>query len=288
MLVLSKSKLNSYIQCPEKYKITYELGIKPLRATASFVEGRALHYLGESGLTAPRNLLKTLKQASKIFWKRNRFDICDYASKKDYKAAQVKCLNEAKRFLELIGPLNVKGTESYLEAPVIDPLTMDDTLDVTLRGYIDFVDMYEGKPRVVDIKTMSKKPMEGMASLALELTVYAYLLSYPYISSDMETISVAFLNLIRTKDAHITWDKSTRSIDDFVSLIHTIKAIVMNISNGVFYRNSGTHCSWCQNKPFCFKDISKAKSIFGKEALDRYLYGDCVSEDNRHEEPIYC
>jgi len=288
MLFLSKSKLNSYIQCPEKYRIGYELGIRPLRATSSFIEGRAIHHLIESKLMANGNSPDVLEEASQIFWKVNPFESCDYASKKNYKAAQVKCLYEAKRFLELMGPLKVRDIEFPLKAPLVEPFSMEEISDVLLRGYVDFLDIYEGKPRIVDIKTMSKKPMVGMASLAFELTVYAYLLAYPYIYMDMDPVPVALLNLIRKKEPDISWDKSTRSFDDFVELVHTVSAIANNIFNGIFYKNPGMHCSWCQNKPFCFGDKEKAVAVFGKDALQLYMSGGFTSQDIEHAKAIYC
>lgn len=269
MLTLSKSKLNAYIQCPEKYRLAYELEIRPLKSDPALVEGSCLHHLVESALLYQRHLEleSILNLASERFWESAPIETCDYLTIENYHLAQKQCLEEARQFLTQIGELDCLSMEHHIAVPLTDPITMEQVSDINLQGYVDLIDVVANRERIIDIKTAGRKPKDGMSAIALELTLYAYLHTYPKFAD----CPVAYLNLIRTKEPKISWDGSQRTIDDYVELIGICKNVAANIRERRFWRNPGTHCSWCDYQSLCYRDYDLAQKKFGQLALDCYL-----------------
>jgi ATP-dependent helicase/DNAse subunit B len=269
VLTLSKSKLNSYIQCPEKYRISYDLEIRPLKADPALVEGSCLHHLVESALLYQKHLEleSILTLASERFWESAPIETCDYLTVENYYLAQRQCLEEARQFLTQVGELECISMEQHIAVPLIDPITMEQVPDINLQGYVDLIDRVADRERIIDIKTSSRKPKEGMAAIALELTLYAYLNTF----NEFADSPVAYLNLIRTKEPKVSWDESQRTVDEYVELVGICKNLAANILERRFWRNPGTHCSWCDYQSLCYRDYDLAKEKFGQLSLDCYL-----------------
>lgn len=261
-MVLSKSRLNTFIQCPERYRLSYELGIRPLKSSPPLVEGSALHHLVETALITQGSTddPALLESASAVFWNDHPFEQCDYPDHASHEEAQARCITEAKAFLTDIGPMETQRTEYHLEVPVIDPRTGGEIPGVSLQGYMDLLDVVDDQLRVIDIKTTARKPMDNMGNLALELTLYAYLLAFPNVGS--ANLPVALLYLVRTKEPKVIWQKGTRSAEHFSELVDIVRSVSAAIKQGLFWKNIGQHCSWCDYAPFCFKDEAKALERF--------------------------
>jgi hypothetical protein len=269
VLTLSKSKMNCYIQCPEKYRISYDLEIRPLKSDPALVEGSCLHHLVESALLYQKHLElnSILNLASERFWESAPIETCDYLTEENYYLAQKQCIEEARQFLTQIGELDCLSMEQHIAVPLTDPITMEEVPDINLQGYVDLIDLEGEQERIIDIKTASRKGKDGMSAIALELTMYAYLNSYPHFTDS----PVAYLNLIRTKEPKVFWDESQRMIDDYVELVDICKNIAANILERRFWRNPGTHCSWCDYQSLCYRDYETAIEKFGQLGLDCYL-----------------
>ena len=120
-----------------------------------------------------------------------------------------------------------------------------------MRGYADIIDQPEkDKIRVIDIKTSAKSPNLEQANRALELTVYAYLMGCK-MGFHLE-IPVSLLYLVRTKEPKVVWLNAQRSLPDFVQLYDTIMSVSHAIEQGLFWKNQGLQCSWCQHQEICF------------------------------------
>jgi hypothetical protein len=269
VLTLSKSRLNSYIQCPEKYRLSYDLEIRPLKSDPALVEGSCLHHLVESALMYGNHLEldSILNLASERYWGSTPIETCDYLTEENYYLAQRQCLEEARQFITQIGELETLSMEQHIAVPLTDPITMEQVTNINLQGYVDLIDMVADWERIIDIKTANRKPKEGMSNIALELTLYAYLNTYPKFADS----PVAYLNLIRTKEPKVLWDKSQRSVDDYIGLVDICRNIAANIIERRFWRNPGTHCGWCDYQSLCYRDYDLAKNKFGQLALDCYL-----------------
>jgi len=271
MIRFSKSKLNTFLSCSEKYRLGYEMGLKPMRKSKSLIEGSCIHHLVESGLLYNQQIEDVLEQASRAFWSENPFERCDYESEAQYRAAQALCLDQSRSFLEQLDPLPVSHMEMQLEAPLVHPLTLEEDPEITLIGYIDLVLRdSSGGPWLIDLKTVARTPREGMAKVALELTMYAYLYGLPEESYVFPSLPVALVYLIRTKMPKVHWDESRRFLPHFMELYHICRKVAEDISNQHFFRNPGMHCSYCDFRSLCFEEAENAIELFGEERWEMY------------------
>ena len=104
--------------------------------------------------------------------------------------------------------------------------------------------------RIIDIKTTAKSPNLDQANRSMELTVYAYLLACKF-GFHIE-MPVSLLYLVRTKEPKVLWLESKRKRDDFIKLHEIILRIASAIRQGLFWKNQGMQCSWCQHEEICF------------------------------------
>ena len=268
-ITLSKTKLMAYISCPEKFRLRYGLRLKPLLDSPALIEGRAIHHLVESGLMYRDTIEDVLPVASTRFWESTPFDTCAYETITDYHQAQAKCLSDSMKFLELIGPMSVLAVEKEISAPLTHPYTGEVWDNIILRGFLDLVLQTESGPAVIDIKTVGRTPAMPMAAISSELALYAYLLEFDALW-DARPVEVAFLNLIRTKEPKITWDKAVKGLDDFENIVTTCRQVVEAISQSHFWKNPGMQCGWCSYKSLCHNDKEAAIKTLGERAWEFY------------------
>lgn len=268
MILLSKSRMLAFLQCPEKYRLAYEVGLRPRKADPALVEGSCLHHLVASALVAGHRLESDsfLALANNRFWETAPFELCDYLDYDNYRAAQQRCLTEAKQFLKLLGDLSCLSMEQYVAVPLTDPRTTAPVGNIGLQGYVDLVADIGAQRHIIDLKTTTRKPRAGLSLLSLELTFYAYLVAYPKFGE----ISVAYLHLIRTQEPKVLWDSSIRGFLDYLELVTVCQQVALNIQEQRFWRQPGVHCSWCDYRPLCFQDLPLAREKFGHQAVARY------------------
>lgn len=280
MLRFSKSKLNTFLACSEKYRLHYELGIRSPKTSKTLVEGSCIHHLVESGLMYGQYLDDILEQASHSFWGETPFDRCDYETEEEYLSAQQTCLVQSRSFLEQLGPLQARDIELHLESRLIHPITGESDQDIGLIGYIDLViNDQQGNPWLIDLKTVGRKPREGMSRIALELSMYAYLYSLPFEGISFPQVPVALVYLVRTKEPYVIWDESRRSLPDFMELHRICRKVAEDIRREHFFKNPGMHCSWCDFSSLCYAEPEKAVEVFGEDMWTLYL----LDQENREE-----
>ena len=267
-LVLSKSRMKAFIQCPEKYRLGYVLEIQPLLASSGLLEGILIHQLVELCLTKRKWNRKTLETEAVDCWAGYKWHETDYESHEAMKQAMATCIDQVQAFVKEIR-IRPEETEKHLLAPIVNLVTGEKLGEVVFQGFIDLVDRVDLKPRAIDIKTLTRTPDENAEKLSVvELTGYAYLLAYPHFKRDC--FPVAYLNLIRTKTPKVVWQEGVRTLEDFVSFYETAKHVATCIQEGRFWLNPGVHCNWCDYLPFCVRDAKGVVETFGEEAWDLY------------------
>ena len=262
---VSKSKLTSFITCPGKYYLSYELRIRPVRISSDFLIGFSTHHLISSHFSQRKNgETCNLQELLKDYWSSYTLENADFTTQEDLEAASLESLGFAELFLEetALEPVEV---EYEFSLPLINVVTGEVIPDLELVGFIDLIDRVEERNRVIDIKTRAKKPDEFQAQVSLELTCYAYWLRF---LDDREVVPVSYANIIKNKKPYIQWQDQERSSGDFVELFHTAKTVSENIRDKRFYRNPGVHCNWCDYKPICARELDEVRQLFGEEAFE--------------------
>jgi CRISPR/Cas system-associated exonuclease Cas4 (RecB family) len=268
LMKLSKSRLTTFITCPQKYFISYTLSIRPLKTSDDLLIGSSTHHLiATYYLKRMANEPCDLKIILDDFWSKYDLNNADFETLEDLAAAKLESLQLAEVFLKEteIEPLYA---EYPFTLPLINVQTGDVLEDVELNGIIDLIDRPNGngRTRALEIKTKSKKPDDFTAQTSIELTCYAYWLRFLH---DQESVPVGYLNIIKTKKPYLHWQPQERTEKDFVGLYFTIKKVSENIMDERFYRNPGVHCNWCDFKPICINDMQTTEKVFGHEAVEK-------------------
>jgi len=281
MITFSKSKLNTFLACSEKYRIHYELGIRAPKASPSLVEGSCIHHLIEQALMYGRYVEDVLPVASRGFWEEHPYENCAYPSEQHYLAAQDLCLTQAETFLQQIGPLQAQQIEAEISCPLIHPMTGQVNDEISMRGFIDLIiHDADGNPVVIDIKTVGRKPRLGMAGIALELSFYAYLHEQPFSFRDFPTVAVALLYLVRTRAQETIWDESRRSLYHYLEVHDICTKVARDIEERQFWKNPGMHCGWCDFNSFCYADNETAINLYGRELWEVYMHDQVQRTNN--------
>ena len=250
-LLLSKSRLNTYCQCPEKFRLTYIEKIIPEKTSIPLIEGSAIHHIVENCLVYGKNIPELATEVSREFWQNQNWEQTDYPDNSSFIQAQEDILLESKAFVEMIGHLETHEMETYMEYPLIHPQTGEVDESIILRGYVDIIDTdLHGIIRIIDLKTTARTPNTEQANRAMELTVYAYLMACTF-GFHIEP-AVSLLYLVRSKQPKVIWQNSQRSMADFLKLHENIISISRAIRQGLFWKNQGMHCTWCVHQDICF------------------------------------
>ena len=200
-LLLSKSRLNMFCQCPERYRLTYIEGIKPEKIPTAMLEleGSALHHIIENSLLYAKKIPNIAEVASNEFWDKINLADTNYLSKTKFELAKENILVEANSLLEKIGTLKTYQMETYFEHPLVNPLTGEIDKCLILRRYADIIDTpAKNVTRIIDLKTSGKSPSSTQADRSLDLTVYAYLMACKFGFHIKPKTSLLYL--VRTKE----------------------------------------------------------------------------------------
>ena len=275
---LSKTRMSRYTACPRSYRLAYQLNIKPIKTPVELLIGKSTHKLiAESFLARAANMIPDLTGSLDAFWS-------DEMQAPETRAEMEQAKSEAGRYACLfIKEVDLKplAVEKEFSIPVVN-YENGDILPVPLVGIIDLVDQPNGTPRALEIKTRSRKGDDLQLRVSLELTCYAYWIKSQLLSDlnedvNVDKIPVGYLNIIKTKTPSIQKQEGHRTIRDFIDLYETAKAVYENIMKGMFYRNPGTHCGWCDYAPVCAgKDRTELAPVFGEEACDRMWEADLI------------
>jgi hypothetical protein len=101
IMKLSKSRLTTFITCPQKYLISYILRVRPLKTSPEFIIGSSTHHLISTHYLKkmsrePCDLQLVLDE----FWAKYDLENADFADLEEMEAAKLKSLEFAKLFLK--------------------------------------------------------------------------------------------------------------------------------------------------------------------------------------------
>ena len=249
---LSKSRIACYTQCPMKYRLRY-LDDITVPATPAMIEGSALHAIVEAGLRA-----EDISRASNDYWSTLSLFDTAYANDQSMEEAKVKVLGEARRFLELIGPLNVYDVETYMEGHLTNPVTGEVDFGIVLHGYADLLIADDTGTRVVDIKTSARTPSVSAADRSIDLDVYGALFTQTFGHNDVDA---DLLYLVRTREPKTLWLRSYRDPFDFQRLFETVQQVHYGITHELFWRSPSMLCASCPYCGLCFENCHADRKV---------------------------
>ena len=231
-LYLSASAIETYEQCPLKYRFGRIDGIPQTASKPQLVFGNIIHFVlqkfHEPGkeLTKDR-IIKLLEEE----WKKGEFD---------YTVREEKFFDQGQemlsRYAELINdnPPNVIAREERFSF---------DLDDITINGAIDRIDKDENGVHIVDYKT-SKSSTPAKSNL--QLAVYSMYLK----QSDSEKFggipTSASLHFLRDEEKPLRSHSFTA--DDLEKTEEKINKVASSVRRKEFKEKTGKHCDWCDYK----------------------------------------
>lgn len=245
----SYSALDTYKQCPQKYKFQ-EIDRIPAPKSKEAVFGTIIH-----------NALKFMFEKSPLYptldevlgYFRENLEIKKSSWQNDYElsAYHDEGIRMLKNFYAKNAPWNfaVVDLESKFEVPIHDEANSKTHV---LAGKIDRIDkLDDGKYEIIDYKTARKLPAQEKVDADLQLSIYSLGLQkkWPRLAAEDITLSLYFLkhgeklSTVRTKEE----TEATKE-----EILSTIADISKKLETGERFEPSPSPlCDWCSYKPIC-------------------------------------
>lgn len=271
---LSYSGMNTMLDCPKKYELSYLMGA-PKKGAVWFVGGRAVHRATEEWDVA--------REERKPFdlpgaWKRIFHEEIELAKAGDpdflnWRKAGMKKDNPEGESLQFwyarLGPQlvqaytawrmrsswNIWRTPDGLLACELDVGGVLPGMELPFKGFIDrvFQSSQTGQLLLVDLKTGSRKP-----ETPLQLGVYAAAVQYHY--NTPVPLGAAFMN--RRGDLSEAWDL-TRYTPEYVGKM--FEQTRRGIEAGFFPAKPGRSCGMCDVSTACYANGGPLAQQFDRD-----------------------
>lgn len=278
---LSYSALETYQQCPLKYKYQYIDRIRtPKSKDAVFgtLVHNTLRFIHEPGFTPP-----TLEQAIDRFARDWNTEIWD--SETEERSAFVQGVEMIRKYYRDNDPAaaEIVALESSFRIDIINPATVSvdttarqqhtETIH-TIKGIIDRIDKTPNGYEIIDYKTARKMPSQDSIDKNLQLTVYlkAFLDRYPKERANLQNITVS-LYFVK----HGVKLSSTRTEEDLDRIDQLFLDAIQHIETSQFEPRVNPLCDWCGYQKNCpmwrhkFKEERRVDSEEVQKAIEAYI-----------------
>lgn len=265
MTIYSHSRLETFKNCPLKYKFNYIDKIKREEEGIEAFLGSRFHKIMEKiykNLPFRKYSLDELLAFYEDDWDKKYHDkivIADNERKaEDYKEIGKKFIEDYyKRYY----PFN-QGKVLGIERPVM--INLDDKGEYKLRGYIDRLDQAEDRTyEIHDYKTSKSLPEQSKMDEDRQLALYQ--IGIQNMWNDVGSVElvwhyVAFDKEIRSKRTEEELDELKKDTIDLIKKIEATRE---------FLPNESTLCGWCYYKDIC--PLYKHEYMVGKLPANKYL-----------------
>jgi len=262
----SPSSINTYFQCPRKYFYIYKLRM-PTSPSIHLVRGSIAHLVLEKLYTIvpevisdnyKENLKLIIEELLKKYWKESEEELQQLElTKQEINMYLEETKNMLLNYLEqYIKKLDKEITEknlNFVEAfNKLKPETEKEYLswEHYVKGFIDVIENYEGKIRLMDYKT-SKKPVLTDA-YKLQLAIYALLYKTKH-DKKPDEVGIYFL-----RDGETTIKVTDDLIKEAEFKIEQIHASTESDDIKDYKKNQTPLCKWhsgqCDFYDYCFKN----------------------------------
>ncbi len=231
-LSLSASSIETYIQCPLKYRFQQIDKIPPKPNNPTLIFGSIIHKVLENfhetkGELSEQKIIDILNKE----WESVEFEYS--IRKRKFKEQAVEIL---KRYVEICS----KDKPDVLATEYEFVFDID---DVRIRGKIDRIDNGTSGKKVVDYKTSKKS---SSAKDSIQLAIYCIFLQEHDKGSLKGIPESATLYFLRDKKQPKHSHSFTKP--ELLMIQNKIKEVAQNIRASYFEPITGVHCEWCDYK----------------------------------------
>lgn len=280
----SYSSIETYLQCPQKYKFQAIDRIKAPKSREA-IFGTLIHSTLKF-MFSRDPLYPTLDEvighfrerwpSRETFEQESKHDPLKRGwSEEEEKAYFEEGARMLKRFYEKNAPWNytVVDLESRFEVALADEKTGEQHV---LAGIIDRIDKTpDGRYEIIDYKTSKRMPSQDALNKNLQLSLYSLGLQkrWPHLAANDIKLSLYFLKhgeKLSTEHTSETTEKTKNH------LLKNINEIQERLRNGKeFEPMPGPLCNWCSFRPMCpaWKHLYKKQEarIKNKEEIDETI-----------------
>jgi putative RecB family exonuclease len=276
MVVYSHSKLETYNQCPYKFKLKYVDKIKVDFKTIEAFLGSRVHEVLEKlysdlrykKLNTLQELLDYYKQRWKDTWTEDIIIV-----KKEYSAEQYyeMGIDYIKNYYEKNKPFNSDHTidvEKHIK------FKLDKEGIYIIEGYIDRLSyLSDGIYFVHDYKTSISMKTDEEAKNDYQLALYSIAVKELY--QDCKEVKLVWHFLAHNKEVIV--QKTDQELEELKSrIISKIKEIEGKISSGLdFATKRSALCDWCEYRQMCplfnQEKLNPEEKASAEEIVNKYL-----------------
>lgn len=286
MPIYSHSRIETYNNCPLKYKFQYVDGIKRYtESIEAFLGNRchdALEKLYKDKLRGKENSLEELLGFYKKVWDKQWHDDIKF-TRKEYSAEHYHevGLKAIQDYYKRYHPFN-DGKTLGLEKNISVNLSSGNSKSYQLCGYIDrLVGINDGEYEIHDYKTAGSLPHQENLDKDKQLALYQ--IGVEQLWPDCKKVHLVWHYLIFDKEI-----RSYRTVEDLKILKEEISSKIATIEKatekGDFRPIESALCDWCDYQDLC----PKRKHLFAVKTLpeNKYLKEEGVTLVNKYAKLI--
>ncbi len=231
-LYLSASAIETYEQCPLKFRFGRIDGIPQMASKPQLVFGNIIHSVLQRFHEPDKDLSdERIQRLLKDEWKKGEFDYT-VREEKFYEQGQEMLSRYAQSVIN--NPPNVVAREERFSF---------DLDDITINGAIDRIDQNDNGIHIIDYKT-SKSPSPAKSNL--QLAVYSMFLEQSDSISFGGLPASATLYFLREEEKPVKIHCFTP--EELQSTSDNIHKVASGIRKNEFEAKTGKHCDWCDYK----------------------------------------
>ena len=254
-LHVSASQVQTYLICPERFRLQYVACRPPSHRSGDLVFGSAIHGalaeyhrriqaspgasipLGEILPVFERQMDEAQKEAVPVLW--------EDTDSPDKLRALGRALLEL--YTETIQHNRILAVEQPFHIPRRDPATGKE-LDECVVGVVDLVEQdADGTVWITELKTAAKRYDDARLSYDHQATIYA--LARPALGHP--EARVRFRVLLKTKKPAIETYDLRRDASQFAETKRVVHQVLRAVDAGIFYPLRGWQCANCPYRAAC-------------------------------------
>ena len=261
-LHISHTQLDTFLNCPWRYRYQYVLGAPWEHLPAALAFGRAIHaavahyyrHVKHFGEPLPLGVLKgcfqgefgeALNQGLEVLYKEGESE----GGLREKGDALLEVFHAKVR------PQTVEAVQLPFLVDLVDPAT-GEVLEPKLAGIFDLIESdAHGNMTIVDLKTANRRYAEHQVENHLQATLYAYALRQLGYSTDGRNTLVRFDVLLKTKQPELESYYAVKAEADEPWTLAQVRRVLDAIAAGVSFPIRSWRCPDCPYRKRCAADV---------------------------------
>jgi putative RecB family exonuclease len=261
-LHISHSQLDTFLNCPQRYRYQYVVGTPWEHLPASLAFGRAIHAAVAHYYRHVKHFEEPLPLAV--------LKGCFHGEFQEALAQGLEVLyedGESETFLREKGeallevfhakarPQTVEAVERPFLVDLVDPAT-GEVLDVKLAVVFDLIESdASGNLTIADLKTAKRRYAENQVENHLQATLYAYALRRLGYSTDGRNTLIRFDVLLKTKQPDLESYYAVKAEEDEPWTLAQVRRVLRAIEEGAYFPIRSWRCPDCPFRRRCAADL---------------------------------